>query len=646
MRLGLALEAGHVGLFEHDHRNETHHWSSTLRKILGHPAHSPAGIVGYLALISPDERMKVADALNEARDRESANIIDIEHPIIRADGSERWLTLQATTHFDGVPGDRKAVRTIGAVLDITDRKHLEKQLERRVSERTAELRAVLDSVPDAVVTTTTDRILRTTNATAAKLFGYSEQEFPGMPASRLYATPADEEDIAKAWPVWEQQDTKSPVVVTCRRKDGTTFPAMASGSVVRDSSGTIISRVGLIRDVTDDIKRQRALTQAQRMEAYGQLTGGVAHDFNNLLTVITGNQELLEMRLRDPKDLALLKRSQEAAEMGARLTARLLTFARRRQLEPTLLRLNEQIAGMVELLKRSIGEQVRLKTTLAPDIWAVRADASEIENAILNLAINARDAMPKGGTLAITTANRTIGVGDDALELKLPPGDYVCISVTDTGNGMTPYVLQRAMEPFFTTKGPGKGTGLGLSTIYGFVQQSGGTMTIASEAGQGTAIEIYLPRALIEAGEAATERTASSVPLARGETILVVEDNDGVREVTSKRLAELGYRVITLDTARLAIERLRSEETKVNLVFSDIVMPGGMSGYDLAGWIAEHRPHIKCLLTSGYPDEIARTQSGDLRSIRLLRKPYTRRDMAETLREILDQPLRTSPAKT
>ncbi len=635
-RLGLALAIGHIGLFERDHAADVLYWSPIYRSILGVAADAPASLQRYLDMIPSDARDGVRLTIETARAPSGNGLVNVEHPIIRPDGELRWLAIHSQTYFDTAHSAGKPLRTVGAVLDITERKQIEGQLERRVAERTAELSAVFDAVPDGIVTTSVDRVIRAANVTALKLFGHTHAEMAGMPAHRLYASAGDDADITKAWGAWENDDVKNPVAVTCRRKNGTTFPAMASGSAVRDETGKIVSRVGLIRDITDELKRQKALTQAQRMEAYGQLTGGVAHDFNNLLTVITGNQELLEMRLKDPKDLALLRRAQEAADMGARLTSRLLTFARRRQLEPTLLDLNEQIIGMVELLRRSIGEQVKLTTNLVPYVWPVRADASEIENAVLNLAINARDAMPRGGALLIETANCALEAGELGGDGGLPEGDYVRLTVSDTGIGMTPEVLQRAFEPFFTTKPHGKGTGLGLSTIYGFVRQSGGTMTIYSELDRGTAINIYLPRVAAEGEPSKLEHMKIANPRAAGETILVVEDNSGVRDIATKRLEDLGYKVIAVDNGPAALDQLRVPGTMIHLVFSDVVMPGGLSGYDIARWISEHQPATRVLLTSGYPDEVARTQSGSVRTVKLLRKPYNRTELAQALREALD----------
>jgi PAS domain S-box-containing protein len=563
----------------------------------------------------------------------------------RKDGSEfpaeasiSQLTIDGATTFSVV------------LRDVTDRKRIETELERRVAERTAELSALVDALPDGVVLADLDRRLRTSNAAMTRLFGYTRQEIERLPAAVLYASETDRDAVAGAWRDWESGARTSPVVVECTRRDGTTFMATVLGTVVRDDQGRPRARVGIIRDITDDVKRERALSQAQRMEAFGQLTGGIAHDFNNLLTVISGNQELLEMRLHDPKALALLKRSQEAAHMGARLTARLLTFARRRQLEPVVLDLNEQITTLVELLQRAIGEHITLTTNLAPRLWKVRADPSEIENALLNLAINARDAMTSGGTLTIETAECVVREGEIGGEEKLPPGDYVLLSVSDSGIGMPPEVKVRAMEPFFTTKPPGKGTGLGLSTIYGFVRQSGGTVTIGSEVGRGTTIGIYLPRAE-EAGRMLEPDQLRPLPVARpGEKVLVVEDDAAVRATAVTRMQQLGYAVLEADSGTAAIELLGRSPGDVSLVFSDVVMPGPISGFDLAKWVRTSLPHLPVLLTSGYHDRLAGVDP-TIAEVRLLQKPYGRAELAQALRTALDgaagdQALRTSEAST
>lgn len=423
--------------------------------------------------------------------------------------------------------------------------------------------------------------------------------------------------------------------------DGSVRWLFDKGRFLDEGSSGQSPMLGATIDVTDRRRAEQALEesrgqllQAQKLEAVGQLAGGIAHDFNNLLSVILGNQELLAMRLTGEKELELLKRAQDAAELGSRLTNRLLTFARRRQLQPTLLDLNEQVSIALELLRRSIGETMTLTTNLAPDLGLVRADAGEVENAILNIVINSRDAMPNGGTIIIETDVATIEDQDG--EGKLALGSYVRLSVTDTGTGMPPEVLSRAFEPFFTTKRSGKGTGLGLSTVHGFAQQSGGAVTAYSEPGRGTTINLYLPRLDDKGAVRRAGAAGSELPMGRGETVLLVEDNAGVRDVARQRLDALGYRVIEAGSGPEAIKSLQDHGSEIRVLFSDVVMPGGMSGYELAEWAAANAPAVRILLASGYPDEVARGQATQRLSLRLLRKPYGRAELARALRQILD----------
>jgi PAS domain S-box-containing protein len=375
---------------------------------------------------------------------------------------------------------------------------------------------------------------------------------------------------------------------------------------------------------------QAVVAHLQRMESLGQLTGGVAHDFNNLLTVISGNLQLIEMDLEDARLRRYLDEAVRAAEMGARLNQRLMTFAKQRRLTATAVNLNEQVIGVRELLRRSLGETVTLSTHLAESLWLVHVDPSEIENALVNLAINARDAMQDGGTLTVSSANVTLEEGDVPSEAGIAPGPYVLLSVSDTGTGMTPDVKARAFEPFFTTKEHGKGTGLGLATIYGFVRQSGGYIALESQPGKGTTFRIYLPRLVKEAtGSSSTGTGARPLP-ASGETILVVEDNVAVRRVTVERLKALGYRVEEAEDGRRAIERLEQGPAP-SLVFSDVVMPGGLSGFDLAREIAKRWPELNVLLTSGFAADEAAEKGDGLEEIEILGKPYSQEALARAI---------------
>ena len=389
------------------------------------------------------------------------------------------------------------------------------------------------------------------------------------------------------------------------------------------------------RELKDEMQRreemQAALLHSQKLDALGQLTGGIAHDFNNLLNIIMGNLELLDMRIEEPPHQDLIRRASHAALMGEGLTRRLLGIARRQPLDPQVMDLNELISDMTELMRRSLGETVELTTDLAADLWPVRLDQSQIEAAILNLSVNARDAMPKGGKLLIKTGNAVIDHSQPVGELA--PGDYVRMLVADTGVGMAPEVLRRIFEPFFTTKPHGSGTGLGLPTIYGFVKQSGGHFTVQSAPEHGTTMTLYFPRARED--ELILLSKAADLPFkeAAGETILIVEDNADVRDVTMRRLASLGYQVIDTPDGPGAVAVLR-ENDSIDLVFSDIVMPGGMTGYELTNWIKDNRCKANVLLTSGYDTEITRERASPSH-VKILRKPYQIEQLARAIRSAM-----------
>lgn len=392
----------------------------------------------------------------------------------------------------------------------------------------------------------------------------------------------------------------------------------------------------LQREMKEHHKVQEALAHAQRLEAVGQLAGGVAHDFNNLLAVIGGNLELAEMRTTDKSIAGLIHDALEAVEAGASLNRRLLSFARKRPVAPGKMVVTTRIENAQHLLERTLDENITLKTQLAPEIWDVFADAGEFDSAILNLAVNARDAMPEGGTLMITVQN-TIMTEDDVRPYPdTRPGDFVSIAVQDTGIGMTPDVQKQAMTPFFTTKEAGKGSGLGLSSVFGFARQSGGFVTIESAEGAGTTVTIWLPRAVADQARSAqsTKAVDPKTP-GSGELVLVVEDDAAVRKITHERLLALGYAVLSVTTAAEAVEKLQ-DNPKIALIFSDIRMPGAMSGYDLALWVRDNRPDTPVLLTSGYHVPIGGDPMDDLRkNIRVLPKPYTNETLAAALSDVL-----------
>lgn len=384
--------------------------------------------------------------------------------------------------------------------------------------------------------------------------------------------------------------------------------------------------------MTKQVAQTEALHRSQRLDALGQLTGGVAHDFNNILTIVLGNLE----QVFETSDVAekhdYCRRALEAGEMGARLTRRLLSFSRQRKLEPAVLQLNTYITSMVEMLERALGETVSLSTNFAQDLWMVCVDPSEIENAILNLSVNARDAMRHGGRVSIETANLQLTSDDVLEEYGIPAGDYIRITVADNGEGMSPEIVKRAFEPFFTTKGTGKGTGLGLSSIHGFVKQSGGNVTIYSELGKGTVVNLYLPRVAMEARRDLQATEKHAIPPANLK-VLVVEDNPELRQLVAERIRRLGYTVEEADSGACALQKL-SEES-FDILFSDVVMPGGMSGYELGSRARVASSVTKILLTSGYDSEFASELNSTNDTFHVLRKPYRQADLAQALRDCL-----------
>jgi PAS domain S-box-containing protein len=391
------------------------------------------------------------------------------------------------------------------------------------------------------------------------------------------------------------------------------------------------------RDMTDRVALESQLRQAQKMEAVGQLTGGVAHDFNNILTVIMGMTEVLAGEVSaDPRLAPLVAAIDEATSRGAELTRRMLAFARKQPLQPRIVDLNQIVSGTTAMLRRTLGEDIAVKLVLADGLWPALADRSQIEDALLNLAVNARDAMPSGGRLVIETANMHLDEQYAAHNLEVAPGDYVSVSVSDSGSGIPPDVLERVFEPFFTTKEVGRGTGLGLSMVYGFAKQSGGHVKIYSEVGHGTRITLYLPRT------AAAERDSEPVaaPAVRAhpaghETILVVEDSESVRKVAVSILRGLGYQVLEAEDGPSALTILAGGEA-IDLLFTDLIMPNGIDGEELLKRAHVLRPRLKALFTSGYSEHFLHSRGNADAGVPLLNKPYRVQKLSEAVRKALD----------
>lgn len=503
----------------------------------------------------------------------------------------------------------------------------------------AVLQAILDASVDAIVVTDVAGQVLRVNAAVSRLFGYEVADILGqnvrilMPQS---ARPAYDAFIAPY-----RETGENPVIGNSREveglhKDGTVFPLRLSmGEATVQSQRVLVSN---LHDLTAHQATLKALARSQRLDAIGQMTGGIAHDFNNLLTVIIGNLELLEMQEKEARPLSLVQDALEAAEMGASLIARLKVFARRSKLAPELIDLRDACRSALAMISRTIGAQYEVKSEFADDVSMVRIDKAELHTALINLALNARDAMPDGGELLFAVDNIAIDDTYLAQEVDVELGNYVRIMVSDTGTGMSEEAQSHAFEPFFTTKPDGSGTGLGLAMVYGFVRQSGGHITLYSEPGLGTSFGLYFPAATADEGEGPLlddiVLNTADVEFGQGQVVLVVEDNPNVRRLSVQRIAALGFQVEVAENADAAYAALQNG-AQIDLVFSDVVMPGTLNGYDLAQKVATEFPQVKVLLTSGYAsDALLRNYRHDPnRSI--LHKPYRLKDLVTRLQGAL-----------
>jgi PAS domain S-box-containing protein len=459
------------------------------------------------------------------------------------------------------------------------------------------------------------------------MFFTREEQRAGEPARILERAAHDGKFEAEAWRV---------------RKDGSRFWASVVVDPLRDQSGKLVGFAKITRDITQRLQQKIALDKAreqlaaaQRLQSIGELTGGIAHDFNNLLTTIIGSLDVMERRHAaiDGDIRRLLGAARHAAERGAALTDRLLSFARRQALEPRVLDFNRLIAGMEEVLRRTLGETTDIEVVQAGGLWRGLADSHQLESALLNLAINARDAMPKGGKITIETANVFLDEEYAAAHAEVKPGQYVMLGVTDTGTGMPADVLEHAFEPFFTTKPEGRGTGLGLSQVFGFVKQSGGHIKLYSEPGQGTTVKIYLPRHDGEEEPGPPPLAGNVAHLAHGETVLFVEDDDGVRDYGIYALKLLGYRVLNAATGAAAL-KLLDAHPEVSLLFTDVGLPD-LNGRKLAEEAQRRRPGLKVLYTTGYARNAIVHNGLVDPGVEVLAKPFTVERLGRKLREVI-----------
>jgi PAS domain S-box-containing protein len=546
---------------------------------------------------------------------------------VRKDGSRFWASVvidPIRTEAGELVGFAKVTK------DITERKLAQEAL--RESEQ--RFRLLVQGVTDyAIYMLSPTGIITNWNAGAERIKGYTHDEVMGEHFSKFYTeedrladAPSRGLAIAAKEGRYENEGWRV-------RKDGTRFWAHVVVDAIHDEHGTLIGFAKVTRDITEKreaaeaLKRaDAALFQSQKMEAIGQLTGGIAHDFNNLLGVMSGCLDLLSSRPRDEQDVRLIDSMQRAVARGANLTQQLLSFARQQPLKVERLNINAVIGAFESVLRRACDPSISFEIDLEPELAPVMLDAARFEAALLNLVVNARDAMPKGGGLTLRTENVVLAEGQTG---SLKPGRYARLTVIDTGTGMAPDTMARAFEPFFTTKEVGKGTGLGLSQVYGFIAQSGGEVILASELGKGTSVSIYLP----VTEDAWSEMSSGRNDRAASDTVLIVEDEPDLLRAAADLFRAMGFEVLTAGEGKDAIDILE-RNNNIGLVFTDVIMPNGMSGIELARQARRRWPKIKSILASGYPLPALKAEHGNIDDFPFVSKPYRLSDIARKLRTL------------
>ncbi|MEO8503976.1 MAG: PAS domain S-box protein [Acidobacteriota bacterium] len=560
-------------------------------------------------------------------------LADAESHEVGGDGRQKFFL----NNLVGVIANGALERVWGTQRDVSEQRRAEAAL--RASEE--RYRLLFEESRDAIYISTPEGRLVDINPAGLTMLGYgSIEEIQSQHASRLYVFPEERERLVEAL---RKHGSVADVEFESRRPDGERVILLETATAVKDAMGELRFIRGFLRDVTAQRTLEEQLRQATKMEAVGRLAGGVAHDFNNLLTVVSGYSDLLLARLPDASPLRSdVEEIRQAGRRAGDLTKQLLALSRRQVLTPKLLDLNRVVVDMEKLLRRLIGEDVDLVTRLDPALGAARVDPGQIEQVILNLAVNSRDAMPQGGTLTLTTSNVELDRGQGLRSIGVEPGRYVALAMRDSGVGMDESVRRHIFEPFFTTKSQGKGTGLGLATVYGIVKQSSGHITVDSRPGKGTEFHIYLPRADGTAEPGAAAERATQAPAGR-ETVLLVEDEASVRGLVARFLERLGYRVLEAGDGIEAMEKFARVAGKIDLLLTDVVMPR-LGGAELADRLMRQKPNLPVLFVSGYTENNEHLlRAGTLRGgVRYLQKPFSTELLAHKLRELLDE---QEPAK-
>jgi PAS domain S-box-containing protein len=610
------------------------------------------------------ERVDSAAALRAALSGKPWDFVISDHGLPNLDSLAALEIVREGGHelpfviVSGVIGEESAVAAMKAgahdylmkgnltrLVPVVERELAEAEVRRQrrraelaLRESNDRLRTIMDSVPDSIITIDEQGTIVSANRAAERMFGYSADELCGQNVKILMPDP--DRGRHDGYIANYLRTGKSRILGIGPRelvglcKNEMTFPLELAINEMQAGAKRMF--IAVARDIARRKDAEAQLRQAQKMEAIGQLTGGIAHDFNNTLTVILGSLEFMGEQIHDnlPAQKAM-ETALRGVDRASDLTQRLLAFARKQALSPTPTDIDKLISGVAEMTRRVLGEQIQIEVVRAGGLWQAIIDPSQLETALLNLAINARDAMPEGGKLTIETANTHLDQAYADVHVEVTPGQYVMVAVSDTGTGMSPEVLVHAFEPFFTTKEVGKGSGLGLSMVYGFIKQSKGHINIYSEVEHGTSVKLYLPKATLSGRQVDTTTGARQAMAMGDETILVVEDDPDVRAFVVGALSVLGYEILEAKDGPAAMALL-DDAPEIDLLFTDVVLSGGMNGREIAEKIRQRYPRVRVLFTSGYTSN-AIVHHGRLDdNVRLLSKPYRREDLARRVREALD----------
>ena len=619
-RLRLALDAGAMGTWDVNLETREVKWSEAHQKLFGLAADQFDGTMdGFWRCVHPDD----LPGVKAEADRSRENRLPFRHEfrIVWPDGSVHWMTARGTFSYDP---DGKPVRLLGVAWDITERRRAETERRR--------LTAAIEHAGESFAIIARDGKIEYVNPAFERTSGYSSQEVVGQGWSLLQSDKMGQEGIV--WPALSAGQTLSGRT-TIKRKDGTSITIECTVSPVVGQGGGIEYMVAVYKDISDQLRMEQELLQAQKIESIGRLAAGVAHDFNNMLTPILGYADILlaGMHPADARYAQLLE-IKKAAECSRDLTRQLVAFSRKQVLQVKAVDLRDVVSGVEQLLRRTVRKNIALKTTLAASPCPVAVDVGQVEQILMNLAVNAQDAMPDGGELAIHVAPAEIDAAFCAVHHGAKPGPYAALTVSDTGSGMDDETRQHAFEPFFSTKNE-QGTGLGLSSVYGVVKQHAGTIWIDSEPGHGARFSIYFPAALPQAAPA--EGPAPSRQAYRGnETILLVEDNEMVRNVTQSLLQMQGYKVLSFAGGLEALSAVEKGGAAIDLLLADIVMPE-IGGRDLWAKLRPANPKLRVLFTSGYSDASAEAHGAIEAGTDFIQKPFSVGGLAAKIREVLDR---------